>query len=155
MKDLNSLSMMSKSRHSFLCTQRRYGLFVYPILEGIVEQENIYCNHASFKEDHIQIEWPHACDSECQNGCGCCKPSIIRELTQEDDFIIMIGDSVTDIEAAKHADLTFARDYLLNECKELGLVHKEYETFVDLKAQFDQIKEVKEWQTRRVNAGRN
>lgn len=120
MKDLNSLSMMSKSRHSFLCTQRRYGLFVYPILEGIVEQENIYCNHASFKEDHIQIEWPHACDSECQNGCGCCKPSIIRELTQEDDFIIMIGDSVTDIEAAKHADLTFARDYLLNECKELG-----------------------------------
>ncbi|KEP26089.1 2-hydroxy-3-keto-5-methylthiopentenyl-1-phosphate phosphatase [Bacillus zhangzhouensis] len=129
--------------------------FVYPILEGIVDQADIYCNHASFKEDHIQIEWPHACDSECQSGCGCCKPSIIRKLTHEKDFIIMIGDSVTDIEAAKHADITFARDYLLNECKELGLLHKEYETFIDLKAQFVQIKEVKEWQTQRVNAGRS
>lgn len=131
------------------------GLFVYPILEGIVDRDDIYCNHASFVEDHIQIEWPHACDTQCQNGCGCCKPSIIRKLTHEDDFIIMIGDSVTDVEAAKHADLTFARDYLLNECQELGLVHKEYDTFIDLQAQFVQIKEVKEWQTQRANAGRS
>lgn len=129
--------------------------FVYPILEGIVDRDDIYCNHASFGEDHIQIEWPHACDTQCQNGCGCCKPSIIRKLTHEDDFIIMIGDSVTDVEAAKHADLTFARDYLLNECQELGLVHKEYDTFIDLHAQFVQIKEVKEWQTQRANAGRS
>ncbi|GLF82781.1 2-hydroxy-3-keto-5-methylthiopentenyl-1-phosphate phosphatase [Bacillus safensis] len=129
--------------------------FVYPILEGIVDRDDIYCNHASFVEDHIQIEWPHACDKQCQNGCGCCKPSIIRKLTHEDDFIIMIGDSVTDVEAAKHADLTFARDYLLNECQELGLVHKEYDTFIDLQAQFVQIKEVKEWQTQRANAGRS
>lgn len=131
------------------------GLFVYPILEGIVDRDDIYCNHASFGEEHIQIEWPHACDTQCQNGCGCCKPSIIRNLTHEDDFIIMIGDSVTDVEAAKHADLTFARDYLLNECQELGLVHKEFDTFVDLHAQFVQIKEVKEWQTQRANAGRS
>lgn len=131
------------------------GLFVYPILEGIVDRDDIYCNHASFVEGHIQIEWPHACDTQCQNGCGCCKPSIIRKLTHEDDFIIMIGDSVTDVEAAKHADLTFARDYLLNECQELGLVHKEYDTFIDLQAQFVQVKEVKEWQTQRANAGRS
>lgn len=131
------------------------GLFVYPILEGIVDRDDIYCNHASFVEDHIQIEWPHACDTQCQNGCGCCKPSIIRKLAHEDDFIIMIGDSVTDVEAAKHADITFARDYLLNECQELGLVHKEYDTFIDLQAQFVQIKEVKEWQTQRANAGRS
>ncbi|MED1576470.1 2-hydroxy-3-keto-5-methylthiopentenyl-1-phosphate phosphatase [Bacillus safensis] len=129
--------------------------FVYPILEGIVDRDDIYCNHASFGEEHIQIEWPHACDTQCQNGCGCCKPSIIRNLTHEDDFIIMIGDSVTDVEAAKHADLTFARDYLLNECQELGLVHKEFGTFIDLHAQFVQIKEVKEWQTQRANAGRS
>lgn len=129
--------------------------FVYPILEGILDKEHIYCNHASFHEEQIQIEWPHACDSDCQNGCGCCKPSIMRKLTCENEFIIMIGDSVTDIEAAKYADFTFARDYLLNECKELGLIHKEYETFVDLKEQFVQIKEVKEWQTQRVNAGKS
>ncbi|MCY7709865.1 2-hydroxy-3-keto-5-methylthiopentenyl-1-phosphate phosphatase [Bacillus safensis] len=129
--------------------------FVYPILEGIVDRDDIYCNHASFGEEHIQIEWPYACDTQCQNGCGCCKPSIIRNLTHEDDFIIMIGDSVTDVEAAKHADLTFARDYLLNECQELGLVHKEFDTFIDLHAQFVQIKEVKEWQTQRANAGRS
>ncbi|PCK21823.1 2-hydroxy-3-keto-5-methylthiopentenyl-1-phosphate phosphatase [Bacillus pumilus] len=129
--------------------------FVYPVLEGIIDKDHIYCNHASFRQDHIRIEWPHACDAHCQNGCGCCKPSIIRKLTHENDFIIMIGDSVTDIEAAKHADLTFARDYLLNECNELGLIHKEYDTFIDLKAQFVQIKEVKEWQTQRVNTGKS
>ncbi|MFS0654369.1 2-hydroxy-3-keto-5-methylthiopentenyl-1-phosphate phosphatase [Bacillus sp. 179-C3.3 HS] len=129
--------------------------FVYPVLEGIVEKQSIYCNHASFQKERIQIEWPFACDSQCQNGCGCCKPSIIRQLTDENDFIIMIGDSVTDIEAAKHADFTFARDYLLNECKEMNVIHQEYETFIDLKAQFAQIKEVKEWERQRVNAGRS
>ncbi|MGE6631135.1 2-hydroxy-3-keto-5-methylthiopentenyl-1-phosphate phosphatase [Bacillus sp. NPDC077027] len=129
--------------------------FVYPVLEGIVEREQIYCNHASFLEEQIIIEWPHTCDKWCKNDCGCCKPSIIRKLSHENDFLVMIGDSVTDIEAAKCADVTFARDYLLNECKELKLSYHEYETFDDIKEQFVQIEEVKEWMTQKANAGRS
>ncbi|WP_353855999.1 2-hydroxy-3-keto-5-methylthiopentenyl-1-phosphate phosphatase [Bacillus sp. Bos-x628] len=149
------VAYLKKAEIPFYVLSGGMDFFVYPVLEGIVEKEHIYCNHASFKEENIQIEWPHACDSQCQNDCGCCKPSIIRKLAHENDFIVMIGDSVTDIEAAKCADLTFARDYLLNECRNLGLIHKEYETFVDVKAQFVQIKEVKKWQMQRANGGKS
>ncbi|MDX7997609.1 MtnX-like HAD-IB family phosphatase, partial [Bacillus subtilis] len=35
--------------------------FVYPLLEGIVQKDSIYCNHASFDNDYIHIDWPHSC----------------------------------------------------------------------------------------------
>ncbi|OLP63030.1 2-hydroxy-3-keto-5-methylthiopentenyl-1-phosphate phosphatase [Bacillus pumilus] len=149
------ITYLKKADIPFYVLSGGMDFFVYPILEGLVEKEHIYCNQASFQEKHIHIQWPYACDAHCRNGCGCCKPSIIRKLTDEHDLIIMIGDSVTDIEAAKRADLTFARDYLLNECRELNLNHQAYETFIDLKSQFVQIKEVKEWETLRANAGRS
>ena len=34
-------------------------------------------------------------------GCGCCKPSIIRTLLDQDAVSVVIGDSITDLEAAK------------------------------------------------------
>lgn len=106
--------------------------FVKPILEGIISEELIYCNSASFKGETIEILWPHICDTSCQNDCGCCKPSIIRELADESNEIIVIGDSVTDLEAAKLSDFVIARDYLLENCRELSLEHEAFTDFFDV-----------------------
>jgi 2-hydroxy-3-keto-5-methylthiopentenyl-1-phosphate phosphatase len=104
--------------------------FVYPILEKYGPFEGIYCNQADFSGDNIKILWPHECDSLCQNNCGCCKPSIIRKLSNvEDNYNIVIGDSVTDLEAAKKADFVLARDLLLEKCVEWGINHKGFTTF--------------------------
>ncbi|WP_050183007.1 2-hydroxy-3-keto-5-methylthiopentenyl-1-phosphate phosphatase [Domibacillus robiginosus] len=112
--------------------------FVKPILAGLVPDDHIYCNAADFSSNHIHINWPHACDDNCTNECGCCKPSIVRRIAPDQEMIV-IGDSVTDLEAAKLADFVIARDLLLQKSEELGLSHKPFETFWDV---IDHVKEV-------------
>ncbi|MFF2446057.1 2-hydroxy-3-keto-5-methylthiopentenyl-1-phosphate phosphatase [Neobacillus sp. NPDC058068] len=118
--------------------------FLQPILADYSPFAGIYCNESDFSGETIKILWPYECDSLCKNDCGCCKPSIIRELNHsEDSFKIVIGDSVTDLEAAKHADFVLARDLLLEKCGEWGINHQGFTTF------FDCINEIK----KRIGAG--
>ncbi|OMP67781.1 2-hydroxy-3-keto-5-methylthiopentenyl-1-phosphate phosphatase [Domibacillus epiphyticus] len=112
--------------------------FVRPLLKGLVPDDQVYCNMSDFSGDYIQIDWPHLCDEHCSNECGCCKPSIVREIAKGKD-IIVIGDSITDLEAAKLADFVVARDLLLEKCRSLGLHHKPFATFYDV---IDHVKEV-------------
>jgi 2-hydroxy-3-keto-5-methylthiopentenyl-1-phosphate phosphatase len=105
--------------------------FVHPILEPFDLSESIFCNSADFSNKNIQILWPNQCDNHCQNGCGCCKPSIIRKIKADNDFTIVIGDSITDLEAAKQADIVLARDFLAEKCEQLGIKYQKFETFYD------------------------
>jgi 2-hydroxy-3-keto-5-methylthiopentenyl-1-phosphate phosphatase len=119
--------------------------FVLPILEEFGPFNGIYCNKADFSEEKIKILWPYQCDTNCQNECGCCKPSIMRKLTDDEkQFTIVIGDSVTDLEAAKHADFVLARDLLKDKCSEWGLNHQGFSTF------FECIEEIK----KRIGVGK-
>lgn len=106
--------------------------FVEPILAPFLEKEQIYCNIADFSGPFVHIDWPHACDAHCTNGCGCCKTSVARTLCKDDDVIIVIGDSVTDFELAKQADRVYARDYLITLCEENDIAYTPFETFHDI-----------------------
>lgn len=114
--------------------------FVKPILNGLIPEDHIFCNEADFSDSRIQIHWPNACDDECTNECGCCKPSIVRQIAPNHD-VIVIGDSVTDLEAAKLAKLVIARDFLLEKSEQLGLNYRPFHTFYDV---IDHVKEVVE-----------
>lgn len=105
--------------------------FVEPILNGLVPADHIFCNKTDFSGDTIEVKWPHSCDNQCQNDCGCCKPSIVRQIAPGHD-VIVIGDSVTDLEAAKRADLVIARDFLLEKSEKLGLNYRPFTTFHDV-----------------------
>lgn len=107
--------------------------FVYPLLEPFGPFAGIYCNEADFSEDAIQINFPYGCDEQCESqGCGCCKPSIIRKLLADGGTSIVIGDSITDLQAAKYADLVIARDFLIEKCEELKIPYESFETFADV-----------------------
>lgn len=106
--------------------------FVEPLLGGMISRDRLYCNSADFSGETIRIVWPHACDRQCHNDCGCCKPSIIRRLAGARDCKIVIGDSITDLQAAKLADEVIARDLLLDKCRELKLSHRPFATFHDV-----------------------
>ncbi|USK35339.1 2-hydroxy-3-keto-5-methylthiopentenyl-1-phosphate phosphatase [Bacillus sp. F19] len=106
--------------------------FVHPLLNGLVDRSRVYCNEGDFGGQAIEILWPNSCDDQCSNDCGCCKPSLIRKLAEPDQEVIVIGDSVTDLEASKLADFVFARDFLLGKCKSLDLPHQEFTTFFDV-----------------------
>jgi len=106
--------------------------FVYPMLENLVDREQIFCNESDFQGERIQILWPHSCDEKCNNDCGCCKPAILRNFESQDYEKIVIGDSITDLQAAKIADFVFARDYLIEKCDENGIDYQPFTTFYEI-----------------------
>lgn len=107
--------------------------FVDPILKPFgLDKQAIFRNESDFSGERIRITWPHPCDDSCKVDCGLCKTSLFRKYAHEQHFKIMIGDSITDLAAAKLADLVFARGFLLEKCQQLGLPHHPYETFDDI-----------------------
>ncbi|KOO50490.1 2-hydroxy-3-keto-5-methylthiopentenyl-1-phosphate phosphatase [Priestia koreensis] len=117
--------------------------FVEPLLDGLVEPSSIYCNGSDFSGERIRITWPHDCDEHCDNGCGCCKPSLLRDLAHGDDFKVVIGDSITDLQAAKLADAVIARDFLIEKCEELSIPYRPFSTFHDVKNHVQELLEVR------------
>ncbi|MDQ0416834.1 2-hydroxy-3-keto-5-methylthiopentenyl-1-phosphate phosphatase [Croceifilum oryzae] len=112
--------------------------FVYPTLEGVVKPEKIYCNHSDFTGERIEIIWPYTCDHLCQNDCGCCKVTILRQFDSTQIHRIVIGDSITDLQAAKMADQVFARDFLIEKCEEQKIPYFPFETFHDIRFVLEQ-----------------
>ncbi|MET4561312.1 2-hydroxy-3-keto-5-methylthiopentenyl-1-phosphate phosphatase [Lysinibacillus parviboronicapiens] len=109
--------------------------FIEPMLEKFGPFSGVYCNSADFSEKQITLIYPNSCDEECakyeSQGCGCCKPTVMRKVAHNDHFKIVIGDSISDFEAAKQADLVLARDHLITRCEDLHISHKPFETFYD------------------------
>lgn len=117
--------------------------FIEPMIEKFGPFAGIYCNRADFSGQQIKLLYPNQCDEKCSKyevqGCGCCKPTVMRTVAQDDHFKIVIGDSISDFEAAKQADLVLARDHLIGRCEELQIPYKTFETFHDC---LDVVKEL-------------
>ncbi|WP_199614886.1 2-hydroxy-3-keto-5-methylthiopentenyl-1-phosphate phosphatase [Paenibacillus alkalitolerans] len=117
----------------FYVTSGGIDFFLLPLLEPYdIEPDHIYCNSADFGGPQIKILWPHPCDEHCTTDCGMCKTRVIRSFPKERYERILIGDSITDFEGAKLADIIFARSHLAARCRELGVTFHEYETFHDV-----------------------
>ncbi|MFD2115914.1 2-hydroxy-3-keto-5-methylthiopentenyl-1-phosphate phosphatase [Paenibacillus yanchengensis] len=115
--------------------------FVYPTLARYnIDTAHIYCNGSNFAGDTIEITWPHPCDEHCQRNCGMCKPTIMRQFPTEQYNRIVIGDSVTDFEAAKLADKIYSRARLTEQCAELNLPYTDFATFHDIIAEMEREK---------------
>lgn len=127
------LSYCKEQQIEFYVTSGGIDFFVYPILEPFgIPNDHIYCNGSDFSGERIEILWPNPCDDHCSNDCGMCKTTIMRRFPADQYERIIIGDSVTDFEGAKLADVVFSRSHLTVKCQELGLPHYEYETFHDI-----------------------
>lgn len=124
------LAYCRESDIEFFVTSGGIDFFVYPTLTAYdIATDNIYCNHSDFSGSTICVTWPHPCDDHCSNECGMCKTTIMRRFPETEYRRIVIGDSITDIEGAKIADLVFARSHLIEMCGQLGIKHHTFETF--------------------------
>ncbi len=137
------IQFVNENNISFYVISGGMDFFVYPLLQGIIPKEQIYCNETDFSSEFITVKWPHPCDHHCQNHCGLCKSSLIRKLSDTNDFHIVIGDSITDLQAAKQADKVFARDFLITKCEENYIAYAPFETFHDVQTQLKHLLEVK------------
>lgn len=117
----------------FYVTSGGIDFFVTALLAPYgIPADHIFCNGSDFTGERIEITWPHPCDDDCSKDCGMCKPTIIRRFPADQYTRILIGDSVTDFEGAKLADIVFSRSHLTTKCVELGLPYHEFNTFHDV-----------------------
>lgn len=130
----NFLGICQEGGIEFFVTSGGIDFFVHPILAPFsIPDDRIYCNGSDFGREQIRITWPYSCDEHCANqGCGMCKGRIMRQYPEDQYFRIVIGDSVTDLEAAKLADLVFARSHLADYCAKNDIPYIAYETFHEI-----------------------
>lgn len=70
---------------------------------------------------------------------GVSKAKVVQGLKDDGFFVLFAGDGKVDFEAAKLADVVFARSALLEKCREVGVKAKVLGSFKDI---FDFIMEV-------------
>lgn len=96
-----------------------------------IPEKFIYSNYIEFKDRTLKVFYPYD-----KNNCfeGICKEDIILKYKKKYKPVIFIGDGVTDLSAAKYADILFAKVGLKLEkhCIENKIEHIKYNNFLDI-----------------------
>ena len=128
------LIFLNKHEIPFIVLSGGLDFYIYELLKPYKDLITyIYCNKADFTDKYIKVKFIYECNSICTKDCGMCKGSIIVKYPQE--LKIHIGDSITDISAAKVANIIFARGDLKNRLDKLGIRYIPFENFFDIKNQ--------------------
>ncbi|MBI2996734.1 MAG: MtnX-like HAD-IB family phosphatase [Candidatus Melainabacteria bacterium] len=112
---------------------------IEPILNGVIDSPKLICNKANFNFERIKIDYkylPKNCNA-CGK-CGCCKIEFIENFPKEKYFRILIGDSLTDLEASKVVDLVFARGDLIKYLEQEDTSYIPFSNFHEVKEQLQQ-----------------
>jgi hypothetical protein len=64
--------------------------------------------------------------------CGTCKRARILAHQSVGRFVVFVGDGFSDLYAAAHADLVFAKDHLAALCVDRGWPFRDWRTFADI-----------------------
>lgn len=125
---------------AFLALCQQQGDQVYILSDGydfniknILSRYNIdvpfYCNKLIYT-DHFDIECLYN-NPDC-GSCGTCKTALMRQLTQKGCQTIYIGDGYSDICPAQNADMVWAKNSLLDYCRQQGIKAVAFDNFADI-----------------------
>lgn len=108
-----------------------FGFFVRPSLERIgLGDLPVYTARTTFTPDAVTIDFPDG-HPTCRV-CGTCKRQRIVVHQAAGDYTVFVGDGFSDLYAAGHADLVFAKDHLAAICADRGWPYREWSTFDDI-----------------------
>lgn len=100
--------------------------FVEPLMAPFQRQiHKIYSIPADFSGPTIALKHPYGCET-----CGTCKVKVMAEYPET--IKILIGDSITDLHGARHANVVFARDRLKGYLNKEKISYHPFETFFDI-----------------------
>ncbi len=95
-----------------------------------VDDIDIYANQIDFVEGGYEFQFPWR-DVRCPHS-GVCKPVVIGKFHAEGKRVIYIGDGKSDHEAIHEADIVYAKDQLLDYCREVNVPAIAYQDFNNL-----------------------
>lgn len=95
-----------------------------------IEGLQIYANEITFLPDGYQITTPWYHPMTPRRGVS--KPNIIQKYKSEGYQVIFVGDGLSDIEAVSVADRIYARDELLDYCKQQDIPATSFSDMRDL-----------------------
>ena len=75
----------------------------------------------------------------CAHGCANCKEAVMRANLTDGERVLFVGDGLSDRYAAAAADLVFAKNALLDYCREKGLSHMAYKDFSDIEKWLEKV----------------
>ena len=81
-----------------------------------------------------RLEFPHS-NPDCNVRAGTCKCAIAQtrdEKAQRTDSTLLIGNGLSDVCLASRADFVFAKDRLLDHCRENSIPHLPFAAFSDV-----------------------
>ena len=108
-----------------------FGFFVRPSLERIgLGDLPVYTARTTFAAGAVTIDFPDG-HPTCRV-CGTCKRQRILAHQAAGDYTIFVGDGFSDLYAAGHADLVFAKDHLAAICADRGWPYRWWSTFEDI-----------------------
>ena len=113
------------------------------LVEAVLKRENLYDRCAKiFAIDVDQSNETLKVVSDWESGNELvAKVEIIKQECSNQEKIIMIGDSITDLNASKYADIVFARDALCNYLKEENISFLEWTDFEDIKTKLQSMED--------------
>ncbi len=112
-------------------------LYVGPVLARHDAADVPYfCNHAELDADGaMQVSFPHQSESCCGRFTVSCKRNVVLGNAHPDARIVYIGDGLSDVCPADHADIIFAKGTLAAYCNAERLPHYPFKTLADVERQ--------------------
>lgn len=109
--------------------------YIKVLLGGIIKKFGITlvtnCGVYS-PENGLVMTKPETSSPYYDEKLGISKAAVVGKLKNEGFKIIYAGDGAPDIEAAKLADVVFARKELLKKCREQGIPVQKFDSFADV-----------------------
>ena len=110
-----------------------FGFFVRPSLDRLgLSDLPVFTARTSFAPDAVEIDFPDG-HPRCRV-CGTCKRERILVHQAAGRFTVFVGDGFSDLYAAAHADLVFAKDHLAALCADRGWPYRSWSTFADIRS---------------------
>ena len=108
--------------------------FVEPVLEEFKSLiGRVYTIPADLSGPTIRLRQPYPCPD-----CGLCKAAVMDEYPGA--YRVLIGDGVTDLHGAMHADAVFARGQLKALLTEKGRAFTPFADFFDIQRELDSLR---------------
>jgi len=105
--------------------------YIHSILDRSGISLPVYANSLELRQDGTcSISRPYA-DSECSS-CGMCKRNIMLTNSADEDYIVLIGNGLSDYCPATYADLVFAKGKLESYCQEKNISFRKFHTFNEI-----------------------